>query len=245
MKADLTPVAKLEGCHIYRTLKLAVAKTPLAELRTPVLSKGCELGWRALLASWTMRDEYHPEARALLNGPKPVIIAVYHGRMGALLDIKKKERTSVLVSNSRDGEMVARALLGLKFKVSRGSPKHGALQAAKSMLAALHSGLDVVVTVDGPGGPAWEVKPAVIRLAQTSGTPIVPLVMDAAWKIHMNSWDSFMYPHLFSRVFTIYGAPLEIAKGRDETAGEEYRVELQKRMDKMVLDAADKIKYWK
>jgi lysophospholipid acyltransferase (LPLAT)-like uncharacterized protein len=244
LKVVSAPAAKLEACHIYKTLKLAVAKTPLAELRIPVLSKACELGWRALLATWSMRDEYHPEAKALLEGPDPVIIAVYHGRMAALLDIKKKERTSVLVSNSRDGEMVARALLGLKFRVSRGSPKHGALQAAKSMLAALHSGLDVVVTVDGPGGPAMQVKPAVIRLAQTHGTPIVPIVMDGSWKIHMNSWDSFMYPHLFSRVYTIYGAPLAVDKGRDESAGEEYRLELQKRMDEMVTDAAEKIKLW-
>ncbi|HEY9758698.1 MAG TPA: lysophospholipid acyltransferase family protein [Oculatellaceae cyanobacterium] len=197
---------------------------------------------RSLMATWDIRNEYHPDAKALLEKPDPVIIAVYHGRMGALLDLKRREKTSVLISNSRDGEMVAKALLGLKFKVSRGSPKHGALQAAKSMLAALHSGLDVVVTVDGPQGPAMEVKPAVIRLAQTSGTPIIPIVMDASFKLHMNSWDDFMYPSHFSRVYTIYGAPLMVQKGRSESLGEEYRLELQKRMDEIVQIAAAKIK---
>lgn len=194
------------------------------------------------MATWDIRNEYHPDAKALLEKPDPVIIAVYHGRMAALLDLKRREKTSVLISNSRDGEMVARALLGLKFKVSRGSPKHGALQAAKSMLAALHSGLDVVVTVDGPQGPAMEVKPAVIRLAQTSGTPIIPIVMDASFKLHMKSWDSFMYPNHFSRVYTIYGAPLMVQKGRSESLGEEYRLELQKRLDEIVREAAIKIK---
>jgi lysophospholipid acyltransferase (LPLAT)-like uncharacterized protein len=98
-------------------------------------------------------------------------------------------------------------MLGQGFLVSRGSPTHGARQAGKDMLKRLSAGCNVVVTVDGPRGPAMEMKPAVIRLAQTSGAKIIPMVMDAKHVKILGSWDKFMFPHFFTSMKCFYGEP--------------------------------------
>ena len=138
----------------YKQFKKWLATTPIGELRIPVLGWGCDTGMTLLQLSWTMTDEFDPRAQQLIDSNTAVIYAIYHGRMAGLLHLPGRERTSILISNSRDGEMVARSMLAQGFLVSRGSPTHGALQAAKSMLKLLATGKNVVVTVDGPRGPA-------------------------------------------------------------------------------------------
>jgi lysophospholipid acyltransferase (LPLAT)-like uncharacterized protein len=212
---------------MYKTLKKLVAKTWLAELRIPVLSWGCDTGMTLLQLSWKMNSQIHPQAKKLIEAKSPVIYAVYHGRMAGILSIPDRQNTSILISNSRDGEMVARAMLRQGFLVSRGSPAHGALQATKSMLRNLRSGINVVVTVDGPRGPAMTVKPAVIRLAQVSQVPIVPMVADAKHVRVFGSWDSFLFPHFFTSMTSFYGEPLVVAP---DSSIEELQAELDRRM---------------
>jgi lysophospholipid acyltransferase (LPLAT)-like uncharacterized protein len=162
-----------------------------------------------LQLSWKMSSDFAPGSRELIDSKDPVIYAVYHGRMAGILSIPDREKTSILISNSTDGEMVARAMLGQGFLVSRGSPTHGARKAGKDMLKRLAAGHNVVVTVDGPRGPAMEMKPAVIRLAQTSGAKIIPMVMDAKHVKTFGSWDRFMFPHFFTSMKCFYGEPFE------------------------------------
>jgi lysophospholipid acyltransferase (LPLAT)-like uncharacterized protein len=200
---------------MYRSFKLFLAKTPVAKLRVPVLAWGCDTGMDLLQLSWKMSSEFAPGARELIDSKNPVIYAVYHGRMAGILSIPDREKTSILISQSTDGEMVARAMLGQGFLVSRGSPTHGARQAGKDMLKRLAAGCNVVVTVDGPRGPVMEMKPAVIRLAQTSGAKIIPMVMNAKHVKILNSWDKFMFPHFFTSMKCFYGEPYEAPRHGD------------------------------
>lgn len=221
----------------YKQFKKWVATTPVGQLRIPVLGWGCDTGMTLLQISWKMTDEFEPRAKQLIDSKTPVIYAIYHGRMAGLLHLPGRERTSILISNSRDGEMVARAMLSQGFLVSRGSPTHGALQAAKSMLKLLSTGKNVVVTVDGPRGPAMEMKPAVIRLAQKSGCPIIPVLMDAKHVKIMGSWDHFMFPHFFTHMRCFYGEPMTVPRSSSDEAIEQYRVELDLRMQEMTAKA--------
>jgi hypothetical protein len=154
--------------------------------------------------------------------------------MFGMLSIPNRERTLILISESRDGEMIARAMTGLGFCVARGSIAHGAFRAAKTMLANLRTGKNVVITVDGPRGPAFEVKPAVLRLAQTSQVPIIPMVSDARIKKHFKSWDNFMFPHFFSPIVCIYGDPINVTP---ESSIEDQLGSLASVMAKLRTDA--------
>jgi lysophospholipid acyltransferase (LPLAT)-like uncharacterized protein len=221
---------------MYRSLKLFLAKTPIAKLRVPVLAWGCDTGMDLLQLSWKMSSDFESGARELIDSKNPVIYAVYHGRMAGILSIPDREKTSILISNSTDGEMVARAMLGQGFLVSRGSPTHGARQAGKDMLKRLSAGCNVVVTVDGPRGPAMEMKPAVIRLAQTSGVKIIPMVMDAKHVKNLGSWDKFRFPHFFTSMKCFYGEPF--VAPRDGNL-EELIAQLDERMKTLDARAAN------
>jgi hypothetical protein len=151
-----------------------------------------------------------------------------------MLSIPNRERTLILISESRDGEMIARAMTGLGFRVARGSSKQGAFRAAKTMLANLRTGKNVVFMVDGPRGPSLAVKPAVIRLAQTSQVPIIPMAADARHKKYFRSWDTFMLPHFFSQTLCIYGDPFFVPP---ESSVEDQVSALSEIMRKMRAEA--------
>jgi lysophospholipid acyltransferase (LPLAT)-like uncharacterized protein len=223
---------------MYKPIKRFIAKTPLSELRIPLLSKFFEHVFTLLQLSWTMTAEFSPLAKELIDSNTPVIYAIYHGRMAGLLALPGRDKTSILISNSRDGETIARAMIAQGFLVTRGSATHGALKAAKDMLRILRSGKNVVVTVDGPRGPAMQVKPAVIRLAQKSKAPIIPMVTDAKHVKVWGSWDHFLFPHFFTTMKCFYGEPLDVTKVPADVSTEQLQAELDNRMRAMAERAA-------
>ena len=65
--------------------------------------------------------------------------------------------------------------------------------------------------VDGPRGPAGQVKAGVIRMAHASNAAIVPFYVSADKAWYFNSWDRFMLPKPFSRVVLRFGAMINLA----------------------------------
>jgi 3-deoxy-D-manno-octulosonic-acid transferase len=50
----------------------------------------------------------------------------------------------------------------------------------------------------------------VLRLAQTTGRPIVAIDCRIEWKIELKSWDRFRIPLLFSRVYLSTAPPIHV-----------------------------------
>jgi lysophospholipid acyltransferase (LPLAT)-like uncharacterized protein len=98
------------------------------------------------------------------------------------------------------------------------------------MLAQAKKGNSIVMTVDGPRGPALIVKNAVIRLAQVSQLPVVPIMCDSLHNIRLSSWDSFMYPHFFTTMLCMFDQPFSVSKEDDVDAAAR---KLEERMDQM------------
>jgi len=168
---------------------------------------------------------YNPEV-------KPVIYAIWHGWQYGLLSIKGEQRKNLnlLVSKSNDGEIIARVSNTLGFSLVRGSHKRGGTQALRDMIKTLRKGQNIAYTVDGPKGPIYKVKEGIIRIAQMSGSPIIPLVPDCNAKITVNSWDKYKVPYFFAKVVSVFGDAMYIPKDADDTAVENYRQELENRM---------------
>ena len=78
-------------------------------------------------------------------------------------------------------------------------PKKKGVSAFIKMIKAIENGESIAITPDGPKGPKEIVKDGIIKLAQTTGAPIVPLF----WKVKnhklLNSWDNFIIPFPFSK----------------------------------------------
>lgn len=149
------------------------------------------------------------------NNPdlKPCIYAMWHANQFLVHGLKDKAHTSILVSNSIDGEVIARAVEKWGFRVVRGSSgKKGAVESTMRMLERLKNGECVGIMVDGPHGPLHKVKNGVVKLAQMSGAPIIPAHWYSPQKtfISLPSWDKMKTPFGNCNILNLYGNPVYV-----------------------------------
>ena len=151
------------------------------------------------------------------NNPKisPCIYVMWHANQLLVHGIEDKAHLSILISNSIDGEIVARAVEKWGFKVVRGSSnKKGAVESTMQMLNRLKNGECVGIMVDGPSGPLHKVKNGAIKLAQMSGAPIIPAFWYSPQKtfVSLPSWDKMKTPLGDCNILNLYGEPIYVTK---------------------------------
>lgn len=155
---------------------------------------------------------YH--SRRLAGESVRCIYAGWHNNLWHGTIPLERQGNWVLVSSHRDGEIIARMLARRGFGLVRGSSTRGGLKALRDFARAARGGEgDLVVTIDGPKGPARIAKSGVLFTASLTGLPIVPVGMwvDRAWRL--NSWDRLVIGKPFSRVVIFYGEELHIPRG--------------------------------
>jgi len=207
-------------------------------------------GWRArwliavgfrLLQLWARTLRYEIDDRAGMIGT-PVsenfIGALWHNRLLIFPFVLRRffvhRHGAALISASRDGELLADAIKRFGFDVVRGSSSRLGASAILQLEGVLASGRDVVITPDGPRGPAYELGPGIIFLAQKSGAAVVPINMEysSCWRI--KSWDRFIVPRPFARVRVIIGAPYRVRSTSTDDEFEAERLRLQNAMMALV-----------
>lgn len=174
---------------------------------------------RLLANTWRMRVTGGEIVASLRRARQPIVFTLWHGQMLPLLWSHRGQGISVLISEHRDGEIVARIASALGFRTVRGSTYRGADRALVGLVRELRAGHDVAVTPDGPRGPAGHFAPGALIAAQRAGAPIVSVAAAATRAWHMKSWDGFMIPKPFARVTIAYGtATVESTTARDAAA---------------------------
>ncbi|MGQ0622046.1 MAG: lysophospholipid acyltransferase family protein [Panacagrimonas sp.] len=149
------------------------------------------------------------------DGTSGYILAVWHQNLFAGIVAQSRLRHTVMVSRSRDGDAVAYLCSKMGHRVVRGSSRKGAVDkggklAKDEMIEVLKTGMPGAVTVDGPSGPAHEVKPGIIEMARLAGVPIIPYIPIPMRYWSFPSWDAFRLPKPFTRIDIHYGAPMPI-----------------------------------
>ncbi|MGC9127679.1 MAG: lysophospholipid acyltransferase family protein [Acidithiobacillus sp.] len=153
--------------------------------------------------------------RALIARGQPFILVFWHGRLAMLPRLYRRvggRRVKILISDHRDGELIARAMAHWGFAAVRGSSRQGAVRGAKGMLRAAREGFDLAITPDGPRGPREVLQEGVVELARLSGLPLVPVTFSARWAWEFGSWDRFLLPRPGSRAIALWGEPLWVAR---------------------------------
>lgn len=138
------------------------------------------------------------------------IFGLWHQNIiGAILSQKNRPH-AVVVSPSRDGELVAKTCEQLGHLTARGSSSRGGASALKAMIHHLKKGFPGALTVDGPKGPMHMPKAGVFELAYLTKLPIIPFSVypKSFWTIK-NSWDQFRIPKPFTNIYLSYGTPIE------------------------------------
>jgi lysophospholipid acyltransferase (LPLAT)-like uncharacterized protein len=163
------------------------------------------------------------------------IYAFWHQRQVYFTWAHRGVGAAVLVSRSKDGEMIAETMRLSDIGAVRGSSSRGGAAAVRQLMETLASGLDIGITPDGPKGPAREVKDGVIFLAQKLGAPILPLSNALSNKLEFKkAWDRFQVPLPFGRAAVVYAEPIEVGPGDDLAA---KAAELKAALDRVTAEA--------
>lgn len=141
---------------------------------------------------------------------------------------------AALISASRDGDLLSDAIHRFDYDVVRGSSSKLGATALLQLGDVLARRGDVVITPDGPRGPAYELGPGIIFLAQKTGAAVLPINMEysSCWRV--KSWDRFIVPRPFSKVRVIIGRPERIKSTSSDEEFEAERLRLQNVMMSLV-----------
>ena len=175
--------------------------------------------------SWRKRNLGVPAPRP----EKEFIDALCHGHMLFFLTIYRRKHCVTLVSEHRDGQMIADVVGRFGGAVARGSSTRGGARAYLNLLKN-HKDTGWVVTPDGPRGPRGVVQEGIIKMASHSGRAIRPHGYAAAHAKRFRSWDRLTVPYPFSRIVQFVGEPLRVPPGIDREEGKRYAKELERRL---------------
>jgi lysophospholipid acyltransferase (LPLAT)-like uncharacterized protein len=165
---------------------------------------------------------------------KKIIFAFWHSRILMVSYLYQEWGAAIMVSQSKDGEIIARIVSRQGHHVVRGSTSRGGARALVKMIRILkkdkRSG---GVIPDGPRGPRNKVKPGVITLGRETGYPIIPISYSARKIKVFDSWDRFVLPWPFTKGTFIYGNPFLVPKDSTPKEEKELCMQLEKELNRI------------
>ena len=186
--------------------------------------------------SYRYRLVHTENEKNALDAHRTVIYASWHQRFfPGITFFATHKPIAIMISRSRDGEMIARVVDILGWRSVRGSSSKGGVEALKALRSLTRMGYRVGHIVDGPQGPFGVVKPGLITLAQFSGAPILPVIISAQRRWVFNSWDRFMVPKPFSKIFVRFAQPIIVPRRLDADAFEALRQDVEKLIKELTI----------
>lgn len=185
---------------------------------------------RALAGTWRMETiGGEPLADARRRGQR-VIFTLWHGELLPLLWHQRGTDVAIVISDHRDGEIIARIAESLGYATVRGSSSKGGSRALIGLMREISSGRDGAITPDGPRGPARVFAPGAAIAAFRTGALILPIRAQASRSWRLKSWDRFLVPKPFARVRVSFG-PLIGVEATSARDAAEQSARLQELLD--------------
>ncbi len=191
-----------------------------------------------LLQIWARTLRYEIDDRAgIVDRPviENYIGALWHNRLLIFPLVLRRffpqRHGAALISASRDGDLLADGVQRFGYDVIRGSSSRLGASAILQLTQVLASGRDVVITPDGPRGPAYELGPGIIFLAQKSGAAVLPMNLEYSHCWRLGSWDRFIVPRPFAKVRVLINRPHRV---RPTLTPEEFESERRAVEDAMM-----------
>ncbi len=181
-----------------------------------------------LRATWRVKviksEGYQPE--------KQFLFAFWHGKQlfPVVELVQHKTKRAVLISPSRDGEILSTWLIHLGYEIIRGSSRQDTVQAFRAMMRKIKNGYSLGFGIDGPIGPIYKVKPGMTYMAQKFKIGIIPVGSAFSHKwVFEKAWDKYEIPKPFSKAIFYIGEPIYIDQGIDlEISNQRLETEIKK-----------------
>lgn len=171
---------------------------------------------------------------------KQPIRCFWHEQIFLTIYFFRRTQAVSIVSQSFDGEYIARCLQHFGGGVVRGSSTRGGAGALIEFIRLMKTGCSAFVTVDGPKGPRRVVKDGALLLSKKSGNPILPFSVISKKSRTLKSWDKMQIPRPFSRALILIGEPFSVTASANESEIEANRKRLQAALDRL----SDKAEEW-
>lgn len=183
----------------------------------------------------TMKCEYigsseYPTREDFFKEPHGQVYTLCHGRILYPIFFVKNFNFTAMISNSKDGELISKAVQRLHIYAVRGSSSKNGHEAMYKLIDMVNHNYKIAMIVDGPRGPINKVKPGSIRIAQCAGCSIVPVSYSCTRGIFMPSWDRFLVPLPWSKGVFIVGDSIQVPKEITDTEFENLRLKLEERL---------------
>jgi hypothetical protein len=143
---------------------------------------------------------------------------------------RPNQKTSAIIAQHHDGELIARVLGFFHILPLRGSSRRGAKSVLINAIKALKEGHSIMITPDGPKGPRYSMSDGAVALALRSSLPLMVVNYQASAYWQLKSWDKFIIPKPFASL-EIYHQVIDL----NQMEKEEAKAYLQKQMDKYAL----------
>lgn len=204
--------------------------TPAFELMASAVPAVAPHVVRGLMSTCTTRILGSAIKDKYIDGDGGFVGVVWHKDFLFALDFFRRRKIVVMVSRSKDGELVARSLHRLGYKTVRGSSSAGGREALSELTDLVRAGWGSAIIADGPRGPARQAKIGCVLAGRNSGAPLIPWGCHAAPNITLKNWDRTMIPKPFAKITVAFGDPIYIPNEADKEECLRIRDVVDKRM---------------
>jgi len=176
--------------------------------------------WATKLGKLTIRWRFSgmDKIEAHIMQGRPIVFAGWHGHnyltlLAYYVHLRKRMRAAIFVPDSPNGRVMAHFGEKARFDVIRVGPEMGPVQWAGATLAAirqLRNGTCVLISPDGPEGPACVAKPGVGVIGRHAKAVIIPASAAARPGFRLRGrWDEHWVPLPFSTAVIHFGEPID------------------------------------
>ena len=175
-----------------------------------------------------------------INYPKEkCVFALWHAHQCGVFSCNMYKKTCIMVSNSKDGEIISRAANAVGVETVRGSQNRGGTKASLQLIKRIkEEDINGALTIDGPRGPKRVVKKGIIEIARMTQTPIVPAVYWSPQKLFLKfkSWDEFRFPLIGTKLVMVFADPIKVPNEPTEEEIEKIRKKVEDKLNELYKD---------
>ncbi len=137
------------------------------------------------------------------------LLALWHNRLAFGMHIfKKYNNVFALASSHTDGKIITDVIRAMNYGVIEGSTNRNPTGAIRSIINSLKLGNKIVITPDGPRGPAYKINSSITKMAYKYNKPLIPISCMAKKYFTLNSWDKMIIPKPFGKIVVTIGSSI-------------------------------------
>ena len=201
-------------------LQLPFVRGPLRSAYVEISGALIARGIRTSIDSSDLRSIGRADVLAARAAGRPLVFVGWHGHDFVNVGVYHPlfgfdSRALVMVPETLGAEILAAAMQRLNVGVVPLRGAVGTVQATRgvaSVIRQVSSGVDALLAVDGPDGPAGRAKPGAAFIAQRARAVIVPTAVASTPAVRLRyRWDDHLVPMPGGRTMVHFGPLIDTA----------------------------------